>query len=50
MIWRWRYFAGAAAVIGYLLISHGVPPMAVIAGILGVGMFMRRKRFTSSDR
>jgi hypothetical protein len=43
MIWRWRYFAGAAAVIGYLLVSHDVPLMAVLAGILGAAMFMRRR-------
>jgi len=44
MIWRWRYFAGAALVIGYLLISHGIPPMAVAAGVLGVAMFMKRRK------
>jgi hypothetical protein len=47
MIWRWRYFAGAALVIGYLLISHGVPAVAVIAGVLGLAMFMRRKKIAS---
>jgi uncharacterized membrane protein len=42
MIWRWRYYIGAALVVGYLLLSHGAPPIAVIAGLAGVAMFMRR--------
>jgi len=43
MIWRWRYYIGAALIVGYFLISHGAPPVAVIAGLLGVAMFMRRR-------
>ncbi len=43
MIWRWRYYIGAALIIGYLMISHGAPPLAVAAGVAGVGMFMRRR-------
>jgi hypothetical protein len=43
MIWRWRYFVGASILIGALLINRGVPPLPVVAGIVGVAMFMRRQ-------
>jgi hypothetical protein len=43
-MWKWRYYAGAAILVGALLIGKaGVPPAPVIAGLLGVGMFMRRR-------
>jgi uncharacterized protein (TIGR03382 family) len=42
-MWKWRYYLGASAIVGYLMISNGAPPMAVIAGLLGVAMFMRRR-------
>jgi len=40
---KWGYFAGAAILAAYLLVTHGAPPMAVAAGIAGSAMFMRRK-------
>jgi uncharacterized protein (TIGR03382 family) len=43
MMWRWRYYIGAAILIGSLLISKGAPPAAVVAGLAGVAMFMRRR-------
>jgi uncharacterized protein (TIGR03382 family) len=43
MMWKWRYYIGAALIAGYLLISHGAPPVAVLAGLAGVAMFMRRR-------
>jgi len=43
MIWKWRYYAGAAILVGALLISRGVPVLPVAAGLLGVAMFMRRR-------
>ncbi|MDE3196261.1 MAG: hypothetical protein KGN84_07950 [Acidobacteriota bacterium] len=43
MMWKWRYYIGAAILVGALLFRSGAPPMAVIAGILGVAMFMRRR-------
>jgi hypothetical protein len=42
-IWKWRYYIGSAIIVGYLLISHGAPPLAVAAGIAGIAMFMRRR-------
>jgi len=41
---KWRYFIGAAILSGYFLISAGAPPLAVVAGIGGVAMFMRRTK------
>jgi len=43
MIWKWRYYIGAALIVDYFMISHGAPPLAVAAGTLGVAMFMRRR-------
>jgi uncharacterized membrane protein len=43
MMWRWRYYIGAAILAAVLLIGHGAPPVAVFAGIFGVAMFMRRR-------
>jgi hypothetical protein len=43
MMWRWRYYIGAAILVGAFLISRGVPPLPVAAGLLGVAMFMRRR-------
>ena len=43
MIWRWRYFLGAAVFVAYLLLSHGVPPAAVAAGTaMAALLFWRR--------
>jgi hypothetical protein len=42
-MWKWRYYLGAALIVGYLMISNGAPPLAVAAGIIGVAMFMRRR-------
>jgi len=42
-MWKWRYYAAAAILIGALLISRGAPPLAVFAGLLGVGVSMRRR-------
>jgi hypothetical protein len=43
MIWRWRYFIGAATLAAYLLVSNGAPPLAVGAGVAGMALFMRRR-------
>lgn len=43
MMWRWRYFIGAAILAAYLLISNGAPPLAVAAGLAGMALFMRRR-------
>jgi hypothetical protein len=43
MIWKWRYYIGAAILVGALLISRGAPPVAVAAGLAGVAVFMRRR-------
>jgi hypothetical protein len=43
---KWRYFAGASLLAAYFLLHAGAPPLAVIAGIGGVAMFMRRKSRT----
>ena len=40
---KWSYFAGAAILSAYLLISHGAPIPAVAAGIGGVALFLRRR-------
>lgn len=40
---NWSYFAGAAILASYLLISHGAPVLAVVAGIGGAASFMRRR-------
>jgi hypothetical protein len=42
-MWKWRYYAGAAILIGALLIGKGAPPVPVLAGLFGVAMFMRRR-------
>jgi hypothetical protein len=44
MTWKWSYFAGAAILTAYFLLSHGVPAAPVIAGLAGAAMFMRRAR------
>lgn len=43
MMWRWRYFMGAAITAGYFLIKFGAPPLAVAAGIAGVASFLWRR-------
>ena len=44
---KWGYFAGAAIMASYFLLNAGAPPLAVVAGIAGVAMFMRRKSRTT---
>jgi len=39
---KWSYFAGASILAAYLLITHGAPLLPVVAGIAGVGMYLRR--------
>jgi hypothetical protein len=39
---KWSYFAAASLMVGYLLISHGAPMLAVVAGIAGVASYLRR--------
>ena len=39
---NWGYFAGASILVACLLLSHGVPVLAVVAGIGGVAMHLRR--------
>jgi hypothetical protein len=39
---KWSYFAAASLMVGYLLISHGAPLLAVVAGIAGVASYLRR--------
>lgn len=31
---KWTYFAGAALLAAYLLLSHGAPPLAVLLGLV----------------
>jgi hypothetical protein len=42
MIWKWSYFAGAAILASYFLLTNGAPPLAVLAGLGGAALFMRR--------
>lgn len=44
---KWAYFAGAAILASYFLLSAGAPPLAIAAGIGGVAMFMRRRSRTT---
>ena len=46
---HWRYSENVLEValfsrgaVAYLLVSHGVPVMAILAGVLGLAIFMRR--------
>lgn len=43
MIWRWRYYFGASILVAGLLLKRGAPPLAVLAGLAGVAVFMRRR-------
>ncbi len=44
MIWKWSYFAGAAILASYFLLTNGAPPLAVLAGLGGAALFMRRTK------
>jgi len=39
---KWSFFAGAVILVGYLLISRGAPPLAVICGIGLAAIFTGR--------
>ncbi len=39
---KWSYFAGASILAAYFLLTNGAPPLAVLAGLSGAAMFMRR--------
>jgi hypothetical protein len=39
---KWSYFTGAAILAAYILLSHGAPLLAVVAGIAGSALFVRR--------
>jgi hypothetical protein len=41
---KWSYFAGAAILASYFLLSSGAPPLAVLAGLSGAAVFMRRTK------
>jgi small-conductance mechanosensitive channel len=43
MMWRWRHFVAAVLVAALLLMTRGVPPLAVVAGIAGAALFMWRR-------
>jgi hypothetical protein len=43
---KWGYFTGASVMAAYFLLHAGAPPLAVLAGIGGVAIFMRRKSRT----
>jgi len=43
MIWRWRYYLAAALFAGYFLVSRGVPPLAVIAGLAVTALIVKRQ-------
>jgi hypothetical protein len=41
---KWSYFAGASILASYFLLSNGAPPLAVLAGLSGAAMFVRRSK------
>jgi len=40
---KWRFFSGAAIVVAYLLISHGVPVIPVLLGCGAAAIFTWRQ-------
>jgi len=44
---KWSFFAAASLMVGYLLVSHGAPLLAVVAGIGGAASFLRRTSTTA---
>ena len=40
---KWRLFAGAVLLAGYLLLSRGAPPLAILGGIALAAMFTGRR-------
>ncbi|HTM51582.1 MAG TPA: hypothetical protein VL285_22960 [Bryobacteraceae bacterium] len=41
---KWTFFAGSAALAGYLLLASGAPPAAVAAGIIGAALWTLLQR------
>jgi hypothetical protein len=41
---KWSYFAGAAILASYFLLSSGAPPLAILAGTGGAAFFTLRAR------
>ncbi len=42
MKYKWSFFAGSVILAGYLLISRGAPPLAVLCGIGLAAIFTGR--------
>lgn len=40
---HWGYFLAAAVMGGFILVTHGAPPLAVAIGIAGAALFASRK-------